>query len=49
MDLVTEKFMQKLTTAMIHINDESILNALVSILVVICAAAEKKIQKESLY
>jgi hypothetical protein len=48
-DIVTEKFIEKLTTALNHIDDENTIYALVSILVVMCAAAEKKIQKESLY
>lgn len=48
-DIVSEKFMHKLTTAMEHINDESTLNALISILVIMCAAYEKKLQKENIY
>jgi len=46
---VSEKFMGKLIAAMEHIDEEETLNALISILVVICACVEKKRQKIILY
>jgi hypothetical protein len=42
-DLVTEKFIQQLVTAIDHITDEDTQNALVGILIMMCAAYEKKI------
>ena len=46
--MISEVFMKKLTTAMEHINDENTLNALISILIILCAGFERKIQKEKM-
>ncbi len=45
-DDVTEKFTQQLISSMNFISEEQTLNALVSILVVLCAGIDKKLKKE---
>lgn len=45
-NVISEKFIRKLIESMDYINDENTLNALISILVIICASTEKKAQKE---
>ena len=45
-DSVSVIFLQKIVTSMNFINDEQTLNALVSILVMLCAAIDKKLKKE---
>jgi hypothetical protein len=42
-ELMTERFVKQLITSMDFITDDHTLNALVSILVILCAFVEKKI------
>eukprot|EP00347_Sterkiella_histriomuscorum_P013463 403364617 len=44
-DLVNEKFLQQLIESLEFITDENTQNALVSVLIIICASHEKKLQK----
>lgn len=46
-EFVSEKFISQLISSMDYINDEHTLNALISILVMLCAAIEKKAKKEN--
>ena len=43
---VTDKFLQKLIASMDHINNEQTLDALIGVLVALCADIDKKLQKE---
>lgn len=44
-DLVTEQFLSKLVASLEFITDDSTLNALVSVFVLVCASHEKKLEK----
>lgn len=44
-DKISDKAVKKLIDSMEHITDDHTTNALISILVILCAAQEKKIQK----
>jgi len=45
-DKMSDTFVQKLIKSLEYITDDNTVNALISILVILCAAYEKKIQKE---
>lgn len=45
-DRMSEEFVKKLIATIEFVTDDNTLNALISILVVLCAATEKKIQKQ---